>query len=142
MASPPRSTTPICTASRASTILRPLAWKICSLLPPWLSSNGPSASPCNLPGRRSGCDGSISGATPAGSPSSSKKCCQKDQIALDKSIICDILYPVDNCVWSAGACPRFFSSGAEKASPHFLHLQGSPSRIKQLQNAKSVNPFF
>jgi len=44
-----------CTASRASTTLRPWAWKICLQFPPWSSSNGPNASPYSLPGPSSGC---------------------------------------------------------------------------------------
>src|SRR3989442_1127419 len=67
-ASPPRSTMPIYTALRVSTILRLSAWRICSQLPPLPFWNGPNASPSSPPGPSSRRDWTISEATPPESP--------------------------------------------------------------------------
>src|SRR5260370_42441649 len=44
---------------------------------------------------------------PAPTSSNSRVQPPSGKIALDKSLICDIQYLVDNCAWSAGACSRF-----------------------------------
>jgi hypothetical protein len=51
---------------------------------------------------------------------------------LDKSLICDTLYLVDNCVWSAGACSRF---------SFFLDVDPELKRFdsRQISSLESIN---
>src|SRR6266699_3683383 len=64
-----RFTTPIYTALRIFTTLRPSVWRICSPLRPSLFWSGGKGFPCRIPGRSFASGLSISGAMPAASPS-------------------------------------------------------------------------